>query len=358
MKRIYIINGEGLTRDESMGVHRFAKEILKRLDRLIEEDVRKRNYQVWLVIPHDRKLWEAFRCIKVKQYGLIKHGSLSKNLWQQMDFPRFVRKHKGIGIDLTLAIPMRGCGYVALYDCILEKILQDSQSTRAKHMRLFYIFRVKAALKNGAKVITCSENSRRDICSIYRVPKEKTYVIGCGWEHIERIEEDPTILQTCHLEPGKYFFALGSRYYHKNGDWILKEAKKNPSYQFVITGKSFQKEAGEKALDNVIYTGYLSDGQVKALMANAKAFLQPSFYEGFGIPPLEALSLGVPIIVSDRSSLPEIYQGAAHYIDPDRTDYDLDQVLAQPVSASETILNRYTWKQAAEDFYQNVLRQV
>ena len=92
--------------------------------------------------------------------------------------------------------------------------------------------------------------------------------------------------------------ALGSKYKHKNLTWILNAAKKNPEYNFVLTGNdSFSNESEElnrEKVDNVIFTGFVSDGEMKALMLNCEALIQPSFYEGFGIPPIEALSFYPP----------------------------------------------------------------
>ena len=98
---------------------------------------------------------------------------------------------------------------------------------------------------------------------------------------------------------------------HINYAWVIKAAIKNPQYYFVVTGtdaySSEIENLKEKNPDNLIYTGYISDGEIKALYQKCKALIQPSLYEGFGIPPLEALCVGGKAIVSNVSSLPEIY---------------------------------------------------
>ena len=77
----------------------------------------------------------------------------------------------------------------------------------------------------------------------------------------------------------------------------------------------------------------------------------PSLYEGFAIPPLEALSVGVPIILSNTSCLPEIYGTAAHYIDPyDYQSIDLDAILRQSVTDANTVLQKYSWQKSAAAF--------
>jgi glycosyltransferase involved in cell wall biosynthesis len=72
--------------------------------------------------------------------------------------------------------------------------------------------------------------------------------------------------------------------------------------------------------------------------------------EGFGIPPMEALYNGVPIIIANTSSLPEVYGKSAHYIDPYKYDYCLDEILQEPVEAPELVLNRYSWEKSAREW--------
>jgi glycosyltransferase involved in cell wall biosynthesis len=86
-------------------------------------------------------------------------------------------------------------------------------------------------------------------------------------------------------------------------------------------------------------------------MEKCRAFLMPSYYEGFGIPPLEALSCGAEIIISNAASLPEIYGNTAHYIDPFNTNIDLEELLKEPVEDPGEILKKYTYDTAAKQVY-------
>jgi glycosyltransferase involved in cell wall biosynthesis len=96
----------------------------------------------------------------------------------------------------------------------------------------------------------------------------------------------------------------------------------------------------------------LNDEKVKALMTQCKSFILPSYYEGFGLTPLEALSCGARIIVANATSLPEIYGDCAHYIDPFNTDVDLEQLLKQPVLPPNDILKKYSYDTAARQVYE------
>ena len=178
-------------------------------------------------------------------------------------------------------------------------------------------------------------------------------IIYNGWEHYKTVQADKSVFKSYpQLEDKKYYFTLGSLSRRKNLKWVAEYAEKHQEDTFVISGKSIATlvtpELTElQHLGNVILPGYLSDGQVKALMEHCKAFVFPSYYEGFGIPPLEALSCGARIIISDAASLPELYQDCAHYINPDSTAVSLDTLLNEKVSSPKKLLKLYSYDKAA-----------
>ena len=145
----------------------------------------------------------------------------------------------------------------------------------------------------------------------------------------------------------------------KNLKWIANYAANHPNDFFAISGKQISGMVSDdleilKTLKNVIFLGYVSDGQVKALMQNCKAFVFPSYYEGFGIPPLEALSVGAKIIISDIPSLKEIYKDCAYFINPDDTNINLEDLLKIQVSPPQKILEYYSYENAAKMFYKEL----
>ena len=145
--------------------------------------------------------------------------------------------------------------------------------------------------------------------------------------------------------------ALSSLSPQKNFIWIKEVAKRNPNKQFVIVGKAegFTK-LGEKelAVPNLHFTGYLTDGQIKSLMTYCRAFIHPAIYEGFGIPPLEAMSCGAELIISTATCLPEIYGKSVHYIDPYNYDVDLDKLLQEPIEPASKVLSKFSWEREAK----------
>ena len=202
--------------------------------------------------------------------------------------------------------------------------------------------------------MTVSESAKNDILKFYKIENSKIVIIPNAWQHFSRIKEDDSILNRFNLKDKGYYFSLGSRSPNKNIEWIMSAAKLNPNDIFVVSGsdsvfKSYN-DVSKEELHNVIFTGFLSDGEIKSLMKHAKAFIQPSKYEGFGIPPMEAMSTGTKCIVSNVSSLPEIYGKSVWYIDPYKYEsINLDEITKDKIEDNSVVLNKFSWKKSASD---------
>lgn len=336
--------GDTLLNDEPLGVQRYAYEILKHLDLL---DL---SYECEMLIPKCSKCTISFNNIKIIRYGLNRKGFL----WRQIDFPRYLKKEKAIGVDLTLGLPILRCDVVCLHDCIYENYKDDFRSLKEKIKRLSYLIRAYVSINRSKLVLTVSEFSKKELIEYYKVPEKKIHVVYNAWQHYKRIVSDTTILERLKLTKGEYFFALGSSLPHKNFQWIIRAAKNNSHHMFVITGtnrlSNYKDTLDIKDISNIIFTGFLKDNEVKALMENCKAFLHPSFYEGFGIPPLEALSCQAKTLVANSSCLPEIYRDSVTYFDPHDENIDLDALLnnkeKDEIDAT-IVLKKYSWVESA-----------
>ena len=186
------------------------------------------------------------------------------------------------------------------------------------------------------------------------IPEKRIDVIYMGHEHIMSIKSDYRIFDKFpKIKDKPYFYALGSVAPHKNYKWIMEVAKRNPNSLFAIAGgKNLQTWKDEtvnpEELKNVVYLGYVSDEESKALMEKCKGFLHPSYYEGFGIPPLEALACGAKIAISNRTCLPEVYEDSAIYFDPDNYDIDIEELFKQEVASPKKILEKCSWEEASK----------
>lgn len=337
----YVILGDTLTSEEPLGVQRFAEEILRELDEL------ELNFELQILVPENRKLRLKFKNIAVKQFGNYQ----SPFIWRQFTYPRYVKREGAVGVDLTLGLSILGSGVVAAHDCIYEKYPKNFQSAKDILKRCSYLFRMRNNLRKASAIITVSHYSKNELVDYYRLPDEKVHVIYNGWQHYQRNTIDVDILCKLGLEKNCYLFALGSSLPHKNFEWIVKAAIQNPKYMFVVTGtnrlSNYVDVLEGVCVNNVKFTGYLSDNEVKTLMSNALAYMHPSLYEGFGIPPLEALSTGTKVVISNQTCLPEIYGDAAIYFDPFDAKINIDELLSQHAEPPEEILQKYSWKSSA-----------
>jgi glycosyltransferase involved in cell wall biosynthesis len=226
---------------------------------------------------------------------------------------------------------------------------------------LWYCTALMLSASRMKMIFTVSEFSKHEILRYYKVDPLRISVVYSAWSHFERIYVDDKILSRHKLMPGEYYFALSSMAPNKNFAWIAKVACNNPGQMFVIAGMSNKRVFGGTKITipkNMLLLGYISDGEAKSLMKSCKAFLFPSIYEGFGLPPLEALSVGAPVIVSSTSSLPEIYGDTVHYIDPHRYNVNLELLLDEQVKNPENILSKYKWQKSAEIFHINTSRLI
>lgn len=347
---MFIINGSFLCRHLT-GIERFTLETCKHLDSLIQKD------EIWMYVPNNAQNVPVYKNIKIVT---SKKKLKSFPLWDHFTFSRFVKKQNGISLDFANITPLFNPGFVFIHD-IYAKLYPEDFITFKDRLRRFYMcWMYFHAAKKAVKIFTVSEFSKKQIAEVYNVPLEKIFVIPNGWEHFKAVKADASIFKSFPLLQKKnYYFTLGSLQKRKNLKWILEYAKNNPDEQFAISGKAINgMESNElnqlNELPNVILLGYVSDDSVKALMQNCKAFVFPSYYEGFGIPPLEALSVGARVIISNAASLPEIYKKSAYYIDPQNPNISLSKLLLKTVEPADKILKEYTYKNAAKLLYEQL----
>lgn len=344
-----LINGNFLNRNLT-GIERFACETCKRLDSLLTS-----SDDFSILISANPRFIPDFKNIK-----LIRTTETIKSFpkWDLLVFKKYCKKTNSIGLNFSNTAPLgKYCGYAFLHDIYAKIFPKDFTSFKDRIIKTYCRLNYKNISKNAKHIFTVSEFSSFQLQTEYKVPKEKITVIPNGWEHFKDIQPDENIFNKFPtLQKEKYFFTLGSLSKRKNLLWICHYAKNHPKETFAVSGKAISglvpKELNDlKTLKNVVLLGYVTDEEVKALMKNCTAFIFPSYYEGFGIPPLEALSVGAKIIVSQAASLPEIYQNTAHYISPDDANVDLKTIMNEDVESPKEILLKYTYENAAEKLY-------
>ncbi len=166
-------------------------------------------------------------------------------------------------------------------------------------------------------------------------------------------------LQRDIIQP--YFLYVGNAYPHKHLESIGEMAARFPEYQFVLVGREdyfYRRLRDSFTQPNLRFAGFLSDAEISVLYRRGLAYVFPSLYEGFGLPPLEAMSHGLPVISSDRGSLPEVLGKAALYFDPENHGQFVEQLsrVAHDPSLREQLrisgyrrMRMFSWKRMAEE---------
>lgn len=198
-----------------------------------------------------------------------------------------------------------------------------------KYPRQQYYFRYLVArmLKKSRRIVTISENTKRDIMTFYGIKQEKIHVITPGFNRSRfflRINAEEVKRK---YDLTDYLLYVGNLLPHKNLQRLLNAFslidRKMP-YKLVIAGykdsryyPGLEAEVQYLRLEKkVIFLNYVSANELPSLYAGAKVLILPSLYEGFGLPPLEAMACGCPVVVSNVASLPEVCGDAACYVDP------------------------------------------
>lgn len=354
MKKI-IINGINLSTTKSVtGIPRYCREIILRLDQLFKENKVDVEYAYLKGAENAVLALSEFSHIRPVQID-----SENKRLAAMITLPRYIKKEGGIGVNLSPE-PLISKNQIACIHDLRPVVFSNYDSW---HFKLSYRFILSVIRKTASKIVTSSNYQRDAILKILKIKDpEKVVTIYNGWEHIEQVDSDASVLsRNPTLSFQNFYYTLGSLAPHKNFKWIMEVAKRNPNQIFAIAGgkdlRNWKDDIETKELDNVIFLGYVTDAENKALMQACKAYLHPSKYEGFGIPPLEALACGAPIIISNATCLPEIYEDCAHYFDPDDYSVDLDKLVKEPVADEKKILQKCSWKRAAEQWYDLIARQ-
>jgi len=206
--------------------------------------------------------------------------------------------------------------------------------------------------KKAKKVLTISKFSKDEIISLYKVPPEKIKVVYPGFNRDLFHGKIPITKQNQikrkYQVSGSYLLYVGTLQPRKNLTRLIKAFSQlnRPRLKLVIGGKRgwfyqqiFDQVKDLKIEDRVIFTGYIPDEDLPGLIKSSRAYVLPSLYEGFGMPPVEAQSVGVPVVVSKTSSLPEVVGDSGIYI---KDPYSVPSIK----NALETVLSLTLQKRA------------
>ena len=301
-----------------------------------------------------------------KNVKIIDYDSKIYGIKEQLKFP--YRKLKKEKIDIlhvphyNIPIFYRGKMIVTIHDLthlIYPEFLPN------KFAYLYAKFMLWLATKKAYKILTVSENTKKDILKFFKVNPDKIEVIynAVGEEFVEKNNEELEYLYDKFKIPKnkKIILYVGNLKPHKNLERLLEAYSKIDNKEdtcIVLVGKAFANynalEDREKQLQiekNVIHTGIVTQEELVDLYNLADVFVFPSLYEGFGLPVIEALSCGTPVICSNTSSLPEVGGDAVEYFDPLNVEEIKEKIEKELLSEDKTVNKKwaknFTWEKVA-----------
>lgn len=307
-----LINGRFLGR-RATGVDRFAFETIRALDQLIElRDPLVDGLQPEIIVPEALAgMQNPFRYVLLRASG--KGGGVR---WEQFALPQAARGR--LLLNLCNSGPLLyGRQVTVLHDAAPTRV-PDSYS---RSFVAWYRLMAPRLGRISRRVITVSEFSRRELCAAYGIPAGKIGVVSESGEHMLRVQEDEGAVVP-RLNGRPFVLAVGSLNRHKNFRLVAEAARLvgNAQFDIVVVGGRDPRVygAGNDALPGFVkHLGHVSDGELAALYRRAVCFVYPSRYEGFGLPPVEALALGCPVIASRLPAVQEACGDAVLYTSPD-----------------------------------------
>lgn len=350
-----------------VGMGRYIVELVNRVPKNDLE-----NHYILYISQENEKYFDVYASnVTIKEVPRIFTFPFLKIIWEQLVLPFSLVKNKvnvyhATGFVLPLWKPKRIKYIVTIADMTFFTHAQYHIWFKNCYFRAL----IPTSLKRADKIIAISENTKADIVALTKTNPEKivtTHLAADPYFVPESKEkcaivlakynlQQPYILFVGMLEPRKNIFGIIEAFS------MLKDKK---NHILVIVGKKgwmyeeiFELVKREKLTNEVIFTGYVPDQDLPALYTAATCFLYPSFYEGFGIPIIEAMACGCPVITSNTSSLKEIAGNAAILVEPSDTSAikkAIGEIVTNAKKRNELSIKgkrqakKFSWQKMAED---------
>lgn len=337
-----VVNARFLTQSTT-GIQRFATEIARELLRL--------RADVVLAVPRgpiDPRGLDETRIVRV--------GRLAGHAWEQIDLPLFARRRGAVVLGLASTGPVWYRPQVSTHHDVTWLRHPDSFGRR---FRAVYGLIVPRLIDHSERLLTVSAFSRGEIAAHFGISPERLTIVPNAADARFRPADDDAPRAT-----ERYLLAVSSPNAHKNFarmiDGFRRFSRAHPDVELRVVGsqtRSFARQEYDASDARVRFLGRVDDAALAELYRGALAFVFPSLYEGFGIPPLEAQQCGCPVIAARAASLPEVLGDSALFVDPYDVD-DLAAAMARIVDddglrarlSDEGLRNagRFSWRTSAE----------
>lgn len=341
------------------GVHRVARELIRGVDALLQDPSEAKAAGPWLLFkPRDAYQTLALSAITSRTVGFN-----TWQPWEQIDLPIAARGDLLVSL-CNLAPLAHGDAVTMIHDAQVF----SSPESYGPAFREWYRFALPVIGRRARRILTVSEFSRQQLAEYGVAEYDRISVVYNGVDHLRAGEPEAGAAAALGLQPKNYVIALANVQRHKNVRLVI-EAFSDPrlsSLKLVLVGKAGGDDfikAGTTPPSNVVFAGPVDDARFSGLIQSALCFAFPSTTEGFGLPPLEAMTLGCPAMVAPCGSLPEVCGDAAVYgSSVDAADW-VDKILElrdDPALRQRLVAlglehsGRFTWRSSARTLMKEI----
>lgn len=350
MARHWTINGRFLAQPMT-GVQRYAYEVVRALDQLLAESSGSaRDLEVELLVPPDAKASLDLAAIRTRTVGRLRRYA-----WEQAELPAHAR---GGLISLCNTGPILHRKQIL---CIHDVNTRTCPRSYAWRFRAAYRVLLPALGRTAHTITTVSAYSAGELARLGIRSRDRIVVAPGGHDHVLRWQPERSARVERAIAPNTIVI-IGSPAPHKNSGFLLEMSTRLASAGLclAIVGAAdprvYNVAEGDPAVGNALWLGRATDGELAALLEGCMCLAFPSLVEGFGLPPLEAMALGCPVVTSDRASMPEICGDAALYASPEDADAWLDRFMElhrspglrrQMIARGRARAESFRWKHTA-----------
>lgn len=304
------INGKFLGAKPT-GVHRVAEQLIRQLVVRRDELAELFPQTPTIIAPQTTVLTHA------DAFGVERGGFFRGQLWEQLDLPRFAAGD--LLLNLCNLGPMASSSAITLIHDAQVFITPESYSWAFAR---WYQHVLPVLGRRHAKIAAVSNFSAAQLARFGVAAADRIAVIPNGGDHVLGYAARPEIIGRLGLGERKFVVALANLQVHKNIGLLLKafSAPALAGLKLVLVGSDVRagfETQGHSIPPNVVFAGRVDDGQLRALLESALCVAFPSTTEGFGLPPLEGMTVGSPAVLAPCGALPEVGGDAALYAAPD-----------------------------------------